>query len=318
MFRASSEVAVTIIVTSPGEKPSSSPSSRPCWRAVTMSTSERTSTVTSIAGGPWSRLDPSSLLPNANLFQVGQAHLQIERGHHALQGRAELGGTPGDPALSGQLTLRDGAVTLPALGVRYTGARARIALNGSRMVLDSTRLHTDDGSMSAAGEISFEDLREPTYDIEVAADQFEVVRTSSVRATVSGDVRVQGVGAAPEVSGLIEVERADLYLGDLASGSSVAPASIAPVSRPPGALVGNASPDPGLSWRLASAAALAGARGDSTTIPAETPISSGIAVSAGKLISAPGCSSAARSSSCRSRRTAISAAGSRSPGSSSS
>ncbi|MEX2471274.1 MAG: translocation/assembly module TamB domain-containing protein, partial [Gemmatimonadota bacterium] len=172
--------------------------------------------------------DPMSGFVSAEAFPVSWFEPFVPAGGArelggVLQGRAELGGTPGDPALSGQLTLRNGAATLPALGVRYTGARARIVLDGAQVVLDSTRIHTDDGSLSATGDISFENLREPRYDLELAADQFQLIRTPAVHATVSGDVRVQGVGAAPGVSGLIEVQRADLYLGDLVSGASADP-----------------------------------------------------------------------------------------------
>jgi translocation and assembly module TamB len=178
--------------------------------------------------GGFLQADPMSGYVSAEAFPVSWLEPFVPAGgarelEGVLAGRAELGGTPGNPALSGSLTLRDGAATLPALGVRYTGARARMVLDGARIALDSTRLHTADGSVSATGEISFENLAEPAYDIELAADQFEIMRTSSVRATVSGDVRIEGVGAAPAVSGVVDVERADLYLGDLASGSSVDP-----------------------------------------------------------------------------------------------
>ena len=143
-----------------------------------------------------------------------------------MEGRVEVAGTPEAPELSGRLALDDVSFTLPGLGVRYRYATARVAFDGSRVALDSVRVHSNGGSASATGVITLDPLAEPGYDLEIRADRFEAVSSSAVHATVSGDVRVQGVAWAPQVSGLVEVERADLYLGDMVGGSSVDPVTL--------------------------------------------------------------------------------------------
>ncbi len=143
-----------------------------------------------------------------------------------LEGRAELGGSPASPSLSGTFSLRDGAATLPSLGVRYREARALLELDGTRVLLDSVRVHSGDGSLSATGAVTVEHLAEPGYDVEVRADRFEAIRSSAVQATVSGDVRVEGTGLAPRITGLVQVERSELYLDDLMSGSSADPVTL--------------------------------------------------------------------------------------------
>lgn len=140
-----------------------------------------------------------------------------------LEGRAELGGSPESPSLSGVLTLRGGAATLPALGVRYREARARLELDGTRVRVESARVHSGDGSLSATGTITVDHLAEPSYDVQVQADRFEAIRSSAVQATVSGDVGIEGTGMAPRVGGTVAVERAELYLDDLVSGSTADP-----------------------------------------------------------------------------------------------
>jgi translocation and assembly module TamB len=143
-----------------------------------------------------------------------------------LEGQVEVAGTPEAPELSGRLALDGASVTLPDLGVRYRDATARVAFDGSRVALDSVRVHSNGGSASATGVITLDPLAEPGYDLEVRANRFEAISSSEVHATVSGEVRVQGAAMTPRVSGLVEVERADLYLGDMVGGSSVDPVTL--------------------------------------------------------------------------------------------
>jgi translocation and assembly module TamB len=178
-------------------------------------------------------LDTGSMSGNvvADAFPLGWFEPFVPAGaardlEGVLDGQVGVAGTPEAPELSGRLALDGASVTLPDLGVRYRDAEARVAFDGSRIDLESMRVRSGRGSASATGVITLDPLAEPGYDIEVRTDGFEAIGSSAVQATVSGDVRVQGVAMAPRVSGVVEVERADLYLGDMVGGSSVDPVTL--------------------------------------------------------------------------------------------
>ncbi|MDZ7779867.1 MAG: translocation/assembly module TamB domain-containing protein [Gemmatimonadota bacterium] len=145
-----------------------------------------------------------------------------------LDGTAEVDGTPDDPVFSGRLALENGAVSMPDLGVRYREARAHLTFRGTEIAIDSARVRSEDGTLRTSGRITVERIDRPEYALALTADRFVVMRSSAIHATVSGDVDIEGAGDAPRISGLVEVERADLYLGDLISESMVDPVTLTP------------------------------------------------------------------------------------------
>ena len=138
-----------------------------------------------------------------------------------LEGDVGLGGTPGSPTLTGSLALERGGVTSSELGVRYREANVGLTFRGTDIVIDSARVRSGDGTLTADGTVSVARIGPPSYDLAITADEFAAMRSSAVHATISGDVEIGGSGLAPHVIGSIQVERADLYLGDLLSGPTV-------------------------------------------------------------------------------------------------
>src|SRR5689334_5058263 len=91
MLRASSEIAVAIIVTSVVPKPYRSASDRPMLRAATTSASERITTHTSSTG----MRDTGS--PGS--VEMCEAFLEVEHGRHAVEAEPELHHREGDLGL---------------------------------------------------------------------------------------------------------------------------------------------------------------------------------------------------------------------------
>jgi len=138
-----------------------------------------------------------------------------------LDGEMRVTGTPTDPSLDGSLTLRRGGVRFPALGTRYEGIVAGLGLSGTRIAIDSARAESGDGTLTGSGSIEVEELSRPEYDLRISADRFEVMNTSAVQASVSGQIDLEGPLDAPRIVGSIDVEGGDLYLGDLVEGANV-------------------------------------------------------------------------------------------------
>jgi len=145
-----------------------------------------------------------------------------------LDGNAEMEGSPDSPSFRGGLSLTDGGVTLAELGVRYREANAHLTFRGTEILVDSARVRSNDGTLSAEGTVTVGRIDRPSYDLTVTADGFTAMRSSAVHATISGRVNVQGTGLTPRVGGVVEVERADLYLADLMSGSTVDAVTLTP------------------------------------------------------------------------------------------
>lgn len=132
-------------------------------------------------------------------------------------GTLRLEGTPGDPALEGELALARVGVGLPSLGLRYGRGQGRMRFQGDRIVLDTLQIHSGGGVLRGSGSVRFPSLSKPEYDLRVRARDFRAVSTSGMMAVVSGDVEVSGNPMSPSVTGDLEVLESDLYLGDLNS-----------------------------------------------------------------------------------------------------
>src|SRR5574337_1976102 len=85
MLRATSEIAVAIMVPSVNEKPSSRASWCPAWRAATMSEGPATSTAMSLR-----TVTPDRLTPCKLMVQQRKPFLQIQGGVHIVELEAQL------------------------------------------------------------------------------------------------------------------------------------------------------------------------------------------------------------------------------------
>jgi len=138
-----------------------------------------------------------------------------------LDGRVNLNGQPDDPALAGAMTVARLNVGFPHLGVRYDGGRMALRFEDHRVILDSLRIRTDEGTLSGSGAVTIARLDEPEYDLSLVADGFHAMRSSGVDVTTSGRIQISGTGFKPVVKGRLEILRGEVYLGDLAPSSEV-------------------------------------------------------------------------------------------------
>lgn len=126
-----------------------------------------------------------------------------------LEGRlhadVRIGGTPDEPLLSGQVELRQGAVTVPRLEQRYTEIEGLAVLEGRELTI-RTMTARSGGTATAEGGLTFTDLTDPELNLTVTLQDFEPQDASNADDVhASGSVRVAGTAQSPVISGRVNL-----------------------------------------------------------------------------------------------------------------
>lgn len=153
-----------------------------------------------------------------------------------LQMHLNLAGSVGDPALTGDLALREGAVLLPAAGTRLD----EISLEGhsadGRSLVLSGSARSGPGRLAVGGRLVSERLGRWRAEVTLKGEQFELLRLVQARALVSPDLKVvlewgreagqpraEAGGIRATVSGQLAVPQADINLPRLPTVVEVSP-----------------------------------------------------------------------------------------------
>ncbi|MDP3774299.1 MAG: translocation/assembly module TamB domain-containing protein [Gemmatimonadales bacterium] len=126
-----------------------------------------------------------------------------------------IGGTWEEPQLTGTIDVRDGAVTVPAVGARYTDIDARLALGDNRIRVTEARLRSG-GTLNVSGEVRFESLTKPVLDLTLKPRGFAAFNIRDFGAlTGSGDLRLRGPALGATLSGSLTVDNGFLAFANL-------------------------------------------------------------------------------------------------------
>lgn len=125
-------------------------------------------------------------------------------------------GTWAAPELTGQLTVRDGAATLPALGVRHQDLNGRLVFVGDTIKVDRLRIRSGEGTLDVGGFVRLEGLTSPRLDLSLTAENFKAANIRDFLAmTASGSVRLRGPVVGATLSGRGTVTQGTLYFADI-------------------------------------------------------------------------------------------------------
>ena len=163
--------------------------------------------------------DTMSLAVQADSFDLGLFEPFLpEEAATDLTGAAEvdahIGGTPDQPRATGTVDLRDVGLQLTTLGVTYSEGRLAGRLEGERFTIDTLRLNTgDEQYVIATGHAVLQPLADPTLDIDARLHDFLVSDSDQLRAVASGEVRLAGTAAKPELTGDLVLDEAEIFTG---------------------------------------------------------------------------------------------------------
>jgi hypothetical protein len=125
-------------------------------------------------------------------------------------------GTWDDPSLTGTLTLRDGAATFPALGVRHEDMNGELRLLGDTIHVSRLALRSGRGVASVEGFVRLEELSLPLLALDIRTEDFHVIDVPGFLAlTASADMRLEGPLFQATLTGSGQATRGVLHFADL-------------------------------------------------------------------------------------------------------
>jgi autotransporter translocation and assembly factor TamB len=118
-----------------------------------------------------------------------------------ISGQFRIAGTVEDPVPSGVMTMNAAAWTLVALGVRHREIRGNLQLREDGVVeVALTGRSGPDGVVTTSGRITLQPLTNPTFDLVIAAQDFQGVARPDVEGRLSGAVTLTGTYERPVVT----------------------------------------------------------------------------------------------------------------------
>jgi autotransporter translocation and assembly factor TamB len=123
-----------------------------------------------------------------------------------MQIDAEIGGTLADPALEGQVVVRQGAFSLPFMGTRYTGLDTTVLLQPGAVVVDQVQLVDDDrDTLVVKGRLPIGESADGSVSLRIEAQSFELIDNAYADLEADLALTVAGQLAQPDVTGTVHL-----------------------------------------------------------------------------------------------------------------
>ncbi|MDB4948280.1 MAG: Autotransporter translocation and assembly factor TamB [Gemmatimonadetes bacterium] len=133
-----------------------------------------------------------------------------------IRGSVDVKGTLNSPAVAGGATLTGGALTVDAVGVRYSGVNGSVRLAGKVVTVDSVVAHTGAGFLRLSGTADLTDGQHPELDLTAVMRDFQVIdkrRVAKLSATTTASpLRLSGRFPSATVSGDLLLDDGTIYI----------------------------------------------------------------------------------------------------------
>jgi hypothetical protein len=160
-----------------------------------------------LGGGPLAELrddaelDLSLATETFPLTTLDPGLASVEGLEGRLQADVRIEGTPAQPRLSGSAGIREGALTIPLLGRRFTAITGSLDLSGRRATLRDLTISSG-GTAAITGSLDFQELTNPALDLAVELEAFQVQDVEDMDAAGTwGTMSLSGTLDRPVVSG---------------------------------------------------------------------------------------------------------------------
>ncbi len=153
-------------------------------------------------------------------LDAGLANAQLAGSGQRLTGRiaidGALRGTATRPDIQGAATLSGGSFSDPLNGIAFTAIEGRATGRGTDIVVERlTARAKNGGTVSLAGRISADPLRNFPADLRISARNAELVSSDVMQLTASLDLAVSGpLATTPRLSGRIDVATIEVRVPD--------------------------------------------------------------------------------------------------------
>ena len=134
-----------------------------------------------------------------------------------------LSGRPDKPHFGGRVTVRDGGIEIPDVGVRLAAIDATISVDAARDSLTVERMRwtspASGGTASLQGSVVFRDVKKPKFDLRLDARGLRAVdKRGLARLDVStggSGLTLAGTPDEATLSGAVHVDRGTIYIPEL-------------------------------------------------------------------------------------------------------
>lgn len=128
-----------------------------------------------------------------------------------------VAGTWDDPRLVGTMSVADGRMTIPNLGVRYGPIFGAARFAGDSMVIDTLLLSSGEGDLVVEGAVRFEELSRAVLDLRLNSQEFLAMNVPGfMRLRPTGQVTLTGPLFQPVMRGTsVTITDSDVYFADL-------------------------------------------------------------------------------------------------------
>ena len=114
------------------------------------------------------------------------------------------------PVLRGTFQLQDGGLAIKPLGVQISSINADGKFDGQTVSLRQISARAKDGHLNGSGILSLKDYSPQDFKVSFTLSRWPAIETQRYRATVAGNIEVQGPLGKPSLKGQIEVLNAEL------------------------------------------------------------------------------------------------------------
>ena len=164
---------------------------------------------------PEEPMDIAVLAGELPIAVVSGAIPDLDEVEGLVDGELHLTGSPANVRTDGELSLRGGALALPALGVRYTNVEAVLGFTEDAQATLSASLRSD-GPAQVNGSLHLRPLRDPAFELTIGGTGFRAANRYDIEGVVSGQLSLTGNYRSPVVQGALDVEQGTLYLDEFA------------------------------------------------------------------------------------------------------
>ena len=141
----------------------------------------------------------------------------VDRLDGALATDIKIRGTGEDPQLSGEGRLINGVIRSPLVGVTFRDINSRLSLQDNVINFTNTSTRTGEGRFNVEGELRLQDLANAEIDIDMQANEFNVINTREYRSTLSGNMQFTGTLTQPVLTGDVQLLNTDIFIDNSAS-----------------------------------------------------------------------------------------------------
>ena len=142
----------------------------------------------------------------------------------ALEAHLRVTGSAADPHPIGEITVRDGSMTVVPVGVPYKNIAGRIELQPDRVRIDQiTVLDNHDNALSVTGDLAVHARQVGDMHIYATADDFKIVDNKLGNLRIHSRMEVAGDLRSPRLEGYLGVTTGQINVGEIVDRTGPAP-----------------------------------------------------------------------------------------------